>query len=305
MKVPPSLVTECDESRRRFLDLVANVRVELHRYCARMTGSVTDAEDIVQDTMARAYFALPEIETLPNLRAWLFRIAHNRALDHLRRYERKNSTPLDAVEETARDDAEHAEDALARQEAVRAALSRFVELPPGQRSCVALKDVLGHSEEEISDLLGMSVAAVKSALHRGRVRLRATASTTLGDDARPPSPTIARYAALFNARDWDGLRAMLSEDVRLDLVSRSQRVGPAVGEYFTRYGAASDWHLVPARLDGREVIAVFRHRDDERPAYFIELELRDDRVVFIRDFRYVPYIADEAQIVVSPKTSDR
>lgn len=298
MKVPPSLVTECDTSRSRFLELVANVRVELHRYCARMTGSVTDAEDIVQDTMARAYFALPEIETMPNLRAWLFRIAHNRALDHLRRYERKNATPLDAVEETALDDAEQAEDALARQEAVHAALSRFVELPPAQRSCVALKDVLGHSEEEISDLLGLSVSAVKSALHRGRVRLRATAARSIAEDAAPPSAVIARYAALFNARDWDGLRAMLSEDVRLDLVSRSQRVGPAVGEYFTRYGAVSDWHLVPARLDGREVIAVYRRREDERPGYFIELEVRGERVVFIRDYRYVPYIAEEAALVV-------
>src|SRR6266851_3735094 len=141
------------EAQQRFMDLVAEVRPELHRYCARMTGSVSDGEDVVQETLARAYYALSEVEVLPPLRPWLFQIAHHRAIDHLRRYDRRMGEALDTVAEKTAADALDAEDALAREEAVRAAVSRFVELAPAQRSAVILKDVLDHSLEEIAALL--------------------------------------------------------------------------------------------------------------------------------------------------------
>src|SRR4029450_5385570 len=78
------------EARERFLELVSEVRPELHRYCARMTGSIFDGEDVVQDPLAKAYFALSQMEEPPPLRPWLFRIAHNTAMDFLRRYEHQN-----------------------------------------------------------------------------------------------------------------------------------------------------------------------------------------------------------------------
>src|SRR5499425_2835687 len=78
------------EARQRFMDLVAEVRPELHRYCARMTGSVFDGEDVVQDTLAKAHYALAQMTEPPPLRPWLFRIAHNTAMDFLKRYERKH-----------------------------------------------------------------------------------------------------------------------------------------------------------------------------------------------------------------------
>jgi RNA polymerase sigma factor (sigma-70 family) len=302
MTEPDPLVSALHEGRRRFLELVSDVRPDLHRYCARMTGSVADGEDIVQETLARAYYALSELETLPPLRPWLFQIAHNRALDHLRRYERRMGQPLDAVTDTAAS-AGDPEDALAREEATRAAISRFAELVPVQRSCVILKDVLGHSVEEIGALLELSVPAVKAALHRGRERLRNLAETAPLEATPPPrpaSPGVSRYVALFNARDWGGVRAMLAEDVRLDLVSRAQRSGRRdVSSYFTNYAAVSDWHLVPAWVDGREVIAVFRDPSHEAPDYFVELTMRDGSIVQIKDLRYVPYIMVDATIEIS------
>src|SRR3954471_2163165 len=114
-----SLIAAQHESRRRFLELVAEVRPELHRYCARMVGSITEGEDIVQDALARAYYALPEMETMPPLRPWLFRIAHHRALDHLKRYDVRMRESLDAEREDA--EAADPDDALAREEATRAA----------------------------------------------------------------------------------------------------------------------------------------------------------------------------------------
>ena len=287
------IVSALHEGMRRFLELVAGIRPDLHRYCARMTGSVADGEDIVQDTLARAYFALSEMETVPELRPWLFQIAHNRALDQRRRYERRMSEPLDSVIDSALSEASDPEDLLAREQATRAAISRFVELVPSQRSAVILKDVLGHSLSELAQLMTISEPAAKAALHRGRERLQALAQAPSRREPATPtvvSPGIARYVALFNARDWDGVRALLAEDVRLDLVSRAKRSGHEVSSYFTNYSLVDDWHLAPGSVDGREVVTVFRHRADVRPAYFIDLEFLNERVIRIKDFRYVPYI---------------
>src|SRR5262249_29184677 len=135
------VVADLRVAREQFLALVADVRPELHRYCARMTGSIADGEAVVRDPLARAYYALRELAPLPPLRPWLFRIAHNRALDHNRRYDRRMRDPLDdgALLDTANDPA----DSLAHGEAVRAAVSLFLDLPPSQRSCAILNDVLG------------------------------------------------------------------------------------------------------------------------------------------------------------------
>ena len=292
-----SLIAAQHESRRRFLALVAEIRPELHRYCARMVGSIADGEDVVQDTLARAYYALPEMETMPPLRPWLFQIAHRRALDHLKRYDVRMREPLEAAPDGA-GGASDPDEALAREEAARGAITRFLDLAPAQRSAVVLKDVLGHSLEEIAALLDATLPAVKATLHRGRARLRESPGPTRG--ARAASPLIARYAELFNARDWDGVRALLAEDVRLDLVSRVRREGKAnVGNYFSNYERLDDWHLVPAWLDGREIVAVYRDARAAHPAYFLELAHADGRVVAIRDFRYVPYIAREADVKVT------
>jgi RNA polymerase sigma factor (sigma-70 family) len=301
-----TLASELDAGRKRFLALVADIRPDLHRYCARITGSVTEGEDIVQDTLARAYYALPELETrpetLPSLRSWLFTIAHHRALDHLRRYEWRMGRSLEDVGDPV-DLGAGPEEQVARDEATRAALSTFLELPPLPRSCVILKDVLGHSLEEIAELLEQGLPAVKAALHRGRQRLRAagaaTASAAASPSVKPVSSDVARYAALFNAHDWDGVRALLADDVRLDLVSRSQRAGKReVAGYVANYARFTDWYLLPARLDGVEVVAGFRSPSDARPSYFIELEWDNGLVTRIRDFRYVPYICADARIEV-------
>ena len=289
------------EGRRQFLALVQDIRPLLHRYCARMTGSVAQGEDVVQDSLAQAYYELSELKELPAMRSWLFRIAHNRALDYLRRYERRMVEPLDEDFDTPDGNASNPEDALAHKQAVRAAVTRFLELVPLQRSCVILKDVLDYPIDEIALLLDLSLPAVKAALHRGRERLRMLLDTP--EPASPPravSPGLARYAALFGAHDWDGVRAMLAEDVRLDLVSRSRRSGrEQVGSYFSNYASHTDWHLVPAWLEGRAVIAVFRNKADTSPGYFMELGLVEGKVATIRDFRYVPYIAHDAAITLA------
>jgi RNA polymerase sigma-70 factor (ECF subfamily) len=275
------------EAREQFLALVAEVRPELHRYAARLTGSIIEGEDIVQDTLAKAFYALTLAPELPQLRPWLFRIAHNAALDFLKSHGRKHTEPSAELDELAEAD-ERPEPA-----AVRAALGRFLELPVSQRSAVILKDVLGHSLEETAETMGTSVMAVKAALVRGRRTLRHDA----GEGSQRPAATPAeleRYARLFNARDWDGVRALVSDDCQLDLVSKSRRRGPQVRMYFDRYEKESLTVRV-VRLDGEPVLAVYK-TSAVRPSYFILLAFEAGRVASIRDFRYVPYIANEAEL---------
>jgi RNA polymerase sigma-70 factor (ECF subfamily) len=221
-------------------------------------------------------------------------------MDFLRRYEHRNvdtatdmEVVADMVESSERE--EHGPDG----ERVEAALKVFAALPPVQRSALALKDVLGLSLEETAATMGISVAAVKGALVRARANVAA---------ASPPGANRAgvvnvdverlrRYAHLFNARDWDALRALFGEETRLDVVSRYRRRGRSAAQYFTQYAEKArleDLRAEAGWVDGVPAIAMFRPASSSRPAYFIRLDWRDDRIAQVRDFRYVPYIAGEA-----------
>ena len=287
------------------LALAEKLRPELHRYCARLMGSVLDGEDVVQDTFTRAFVALDELEEDAPMRAWLFRIAHNRALDLLRSRAIRAAEPIEAAHEVADPESPDPVEVLMRREAVETAVSRFVELPTVQRSVVILKDVLDQSLEEIAAMLDLTVNAVKGHLARGRARLKAINAEAPAQPApRPPSPAVARYVALFNRRDWDGLRAMLADDVRLIQSSYPLRAGAAdVGMFFGTYERLAPVRLAPAWLDGREVIAVWEDPQAAKPSYLMWLEWKDGRISFIRDYRYVRYVVDDAELVLAPDTA--
>ena len=288
--------TTLTRARAEFDSLVSEIRPELHRYCSRMTGSVIDGEDVVQDALAKAYYALATASKISNMRGWLFRIAHNKAIDHLRRYERSHSEPLDddvpsAVEEPLTE----------RADLTRIALARFLELPPMQRSCVILKDALDYSLLEISELLDVTVGAVKAALHRGRAGLRRLAAEAASSPTLPAGPEVdllSRYVDAFAAHDFDAVRQMLADDVRLDLVGRAQRSGAVeVSGYFTNYGRLDDWYPVVGVVEGRPAILVHDPADSATPpVYFILIEWDGDRVGMIRDFRYARHVMHGADV---------
>jgi RNA polymerase sigma factor (sigma-70 family) len=277
-------------AREEFLTIVAAIRPELHRYCARLSGSVIEGEDIVQDTLAKAFYALSLSADVPPLRPWLFRIAHNAAVDFLKSHGRKYTDVTADMEDVVGFD-EQPDPAV-----VRAALVRFLSLPVTQRSAVILKDVLGHSLEETAETMGTTVMAVKAALVRGRRRLRALERDQV-EIAVTTRVELDRYARLFNARDWDGVRSFVADDCRLDVVSKSQRRGKQVGAYFGRY-EKEDVALRVVRLEGQLAFGAYV-AGAERPAYFVLLEFEDGRVKSIRDFRYVPYITAEADFEVA------
>jgi RNA polymerase sigma factor (sigma-70 family) len=291
------------DRQAELLALAGELRPELHRYCARLMGSVIDGEDVVQDTVVRAVVALEELEEMPPLRPWLFRIAHNRALDLLRGRAIRAAEPIEAAHEVADPQSPDPVELLMRREAVETAVSRFAELPTVQRSVVILKDVLDQSLEEIAAMLDLTVNAVKAHLARGRARLKAINAQAPAQPApRPPSPAVSRYVALFNQRDWDGLRAMLADDVRLIQSTYPLRAGAAdVGMFFGIYSRSAPVRLASAWLDGREVIAVYEDPQAVKPSYLMWLEWRDGRISFIRDYKYVRYVIDDAELILAPE----
>jgi RNA polymerase sigma-70 factor (ECF subfamily) len=280
--------------------ILGQLRPKLHRYCARMTGSVIDGEDVVHEAFVKAIEAFPDAGTITHLEGWLFRIAHNAALDALRRRARQdimhsNDDPEMIVDPAAATD---------NRDVASTSLRTFMRLPVTQRSSVILMDVLGYSLQEISDVTNASIPAIKSALLRGRVRLRELAL----EPEEHPIPAlseaerwrIAMYVDRFNARDFDAIRDLLAEDVRLDVVNRGQRNGRReVGSYFHNYALIHDWTFAAGTVEGRPAAIV---RDPGNPlhppGYFILLGWAGDKLATIRDFRFATYIMQSAEFVM-------
>jgi len=280
--------------------LLVAMRPRLHRYCARMVGSVIDGEDVLQDALTKAVEAHASAGSVGNPEGWLFRIAHNTALDFLRRRKRQEALrgpaevdmmvdPLDAVE--------------SRQIAATS-LRTFMRLPVAQRSSVILTDVLGCSLQEICEVMDCSLPAAKAALYRGRTQLREIAEepddTPLQKLSDADRERLGAYVAHFNARDFDAIRAMISDDVRLDLVSKTRLNGKAeVSRYFGNYAGVSDWHLVPGMVEGHPAILVFDpNAPGAGPKYFMLLDWSAGKVAAIRDFRHAAYIINGAEYLI-------
>jgi RNA polymerase sigma-70 factor, ECF subfamily len=210
-----------------------------------------DGEDVVQDALFQAYRKLDSFDDKRPLAPWLFRIAHNRCIDFLRRHEVRKEAETAAM----------VPDRVIPVDPPGHALGRAVEhlvltLPPKERACVLLKDVFEYSLEEIGDLVGSTVGGVKAALKRGRSKLAA-----LPERAAPRREKNAGLAQLlhlyverFNRRDWDGLRELIAADARLRVADRF--VGRLVDSpYFGNYERWTvPWRMAVGEVDGEPVI---------------------------------------------------
>jgi RNA polymerase sigma-70 factor (ECF subfamily) len=263
--------------RAAFAELVEPYRRGLHVHCYRMLGSLHDAEDLLQETLLRAWRALGRLEERSSFRGWLYRIATNACLDALKRRRRRllpdsYAAPADpagaaapAVEEPLwlepYPDALLDGDPLARlegREGIELAFLVAVQrLSPGQRAALILRDVLGFSARETADILGTSVASVNSVLHRAR------AAAGAGNGRRAPAgdeaALVARYVEAWEAADVDGLVALLREDARMTMPpTPSWYLGrDAIGAFLADFFGREQTDLAPTRANRQPALAVY------------------------------------------------
>jgi RNA polymerase sigma-70 factor (ECF subfamily) len=179
-----------------------------------------------------------------------------------------------------------------------------MRLPVSQRSSVILCDVLGHSLQEICEIVGGSFTAVKAALQRGRSRLRALAAGV--DDApvsalaEPERTRLKTYVERFNAHDFDAVRAMLAEDVRVEVVNRVRVDGKkSVAPYFSNYAVRPHLRFIAGFVDRCPAMLVYDADDpDQRLKYVVLLAWASEQVVGIRDFFSARYAMDGAELAV-------
>ncbi|MGC2768032.1 MAG: RNA polymerase sigma factor [Candidatus Acidiferrum sp.] len=281
-----------------FLETISTLRPALHRYCTRMTGSVMDGEDVVQEALFEAYRKLDKYDQSRPLKPWLFRIAHNRCVDLLRhRGVQDEAEMASAVPEAT----EPAEPVLGTGKAVE---HLVLTLPPKERACVLLKDVFDYSLEEIAELVDSSVGGVKAALNRARTKLTESFPTT--KSARNASPELKRimqlYVERFNRRDWDGVRELTSADARLNVAERFAGKF-ADAPYFYNYERWPwPWKLALGELDGEPVVIILqRGADTWTPHSAIRFEVIGQRIGRIVDYIHCPWVLAAATNVTVAK----
>lgn len=285
-----------------FLETVKDLRPKLHRYCARMTGSILDGEDVVQDALFHAYRKLDSFDDSRPRAPWLFRIAHNQCIDFLRRRDVRQRAETEAA----------VPDVVEPVEANGPAVGRAIEhlvlaLPPKERACVLLKDVFDYSLDEIAELVDSTVGGVKAALSRGRGKL----ATLPPPSGTPPTsrasthPETVRLLSLyvdrFDRRDWDGLRDLISADAHVRVADRY--LGAlADAPYFSRYRQRSyPWRAEVGSVDSAPVVVIMRLEGASwMPHAVARIEFVGARVATITDYTHCPWVvASASSLVVS------
>ncbi|MEU6430445.1 sigma-70 family RNA polymerase sigma factor [Microbispora sp. NPDC046973] len=275
--------------------LVGPLRDELRAHCYRMLGSVHDAEDVVQDTLDRAWRALPRFEDHErhrgSVRAWLYAIATNRALTLIERRGRRElpadlspgGTPAAeaAWVEPFPDrlmgwTAELGPEArvVARESVELAFVAALQHLPARQRAVLLLRDVLGYDSGEVAGLLETTVAAVNSALQRARATLGrlvppATQQRTLGLLGEPAwRETARRYAAAWEAADVDAIVAMLTHDAKYSMppLTALFHGHDGIRGFLLETARNRRWRFLPARANGQVAFGTYLW-DDARGVY--------------------------------------
>jgi RNA polymerase sigma-70 factor, ECF subfamily len=287
-----------------FGELVNPYRRELQVYCYRFLGSVTDAEDALQDTLLSAWQGLPGFEGRASVRTWLYRVASSRCLDALRSARRRppvgpaaadmrgleppEPTRLgellwlepypDTLLEGAADAAPGPEARYESRESISLAFVTALQLlPPRQRAAVILRDVLGFHAREAASILDTSEESVTSALKRARATLERHQRSA---PVREPAPSagsaeeqrlVDRFTAAFESADVAGIVALLTEDVWLTMPPLPlEYQGPELAARFltaTAFRPGWTTRLIPARANRQPAFGLYA-RDPETGQFY-------------------------------------
>jgi RNA polymerase sigma-70 factor (TIGR02960 family) len=284
-----------------FERLVAPYRGELQAHCYRMLGSLHDAEDVVQESMFRAWRSVAALDDRGFVRGWLYKIATNRCLTALAHRSRRElpvavtpGTPLAEISwlEPYPDRSPESR-YLARESVELAFIAALQRLSPSQRAALILRDVLGFSAAEVAELLDTSAAAVNSALQRARKAIDTTAPTQqtvrreLGD--RDFDAIVTRWANAWEAGDIDAIVALLADDADYSMPPLPEWYrGPADIRAFLRTGPLlSSWRFLRTSANGQCAFGTYLW-DDAAACYLPGgldiLTIQDGRVAAVTAF---------------------
>jgi RNA polymerase sigma-70 factor (ECF subfamily) len=306
-----------------FERLTEPYRRELQLHCYRMLGSLQDAEDLVQETLLRAWRAIDRFEGRSSFRSWLYRIATNACLNALARRQsarrllpEAHGPPSDrlpagapAIEiawlepypdtllEGIADTTPGPDARYEQHEAVQLAFVAAIQhLPARQRAVLLLRDVLGWTAAETAVLLDASVPSVNSALQRARATLGKRLPNDRAPGKAPPDDRqrvlLERYVQTWESADLDGFVALLREDAILSMPPHPQwYLGPAAIRRFLSYawsaGGPGGRRFLPTAANGQPAFALYAHgrTATDFPAHSIWLPtLRGDAIAGLTGF---------------------
>jgi RNA polymerase sigma-70 factor (ECF subfamily) len=292
--------------QQAFRELIAPYVRELHLHCYRMLGSLTDADDLLQETLIAAWRGLDGFAGRSSVRTWLYRVATNRCLNAIR--DAKRRPPAQPVPPfTPPEPSRHGEvtwlqpypDALLNPAALHetranvelAFIAALQRLPPRQTAAVVLADVLGFSTAEVADLLDTTPTAVKGTLQRARAALARHhhsaghhPSGGLGSTAE--RDLARRFAAAFTAADVDGVVALLTDDAWLTMPPAPHEYagGAAIAAFLrasTERPGRAPLSLLPTRANGQPAFGCYL---GSHPAGIVVLTMSGDRISAITRF---------------------
>jgi RNA polymerase sigma-70 factor (ECF subfamily) len=275
----------------RFLDTYEPLRPELYRYCRHLTRSPWDAEDMAQETLARAFVALGIMAEPPHSpRAWLFRVASNLWLNRNRQRRELPAAYGASVPEPITD-----EEPRATREAAGTLVAR---LSPQERAAVVLKDAFGLSLEEIAEALATTAGAIKAALHRGREKLGAPEPE---EPAAVAPAVLDAFCEAFNARDLDRLTALLLETTTLEYPGFKIEYGAAAVRDGSLQGTlfgcpAGDHQLLAAprcELRAHRAESLFLWWSGNEVHAIVRVAVSGDRIVQLKNYYHAPEVISE------------
>jgi RNA polymerase sigma-70 factor (ECF subfamily) len=296
--ISAALHTDADE----FGQLTEPYRRELQVHCYRILGSLHEAEDLVQETLLRAWRHLDSFEGRSSLRAWLYKIATNACLDALDRKKSRRSLPPDKgpasnpldqisppslepvwlepypdewlVDSAAGPEARY----LASESVTLAFLASLQGLPPRQRAVLILKDVLDWPANDVAEMTGLTTSAVNSALHRARVTMnkkyhkQGMEKVALSQADLQTQALLDRYVQAWEKADVDELVALLKEEAVFSMPpSPSWYSGRAAIQQFIAATVFADYGMFPGVAGGRW--RLLPTRANHQPAYAIYQKL--------------------------------